>query len=200
MSEKSFSFDESLLPKNMLALYSIGAFPMARDKNSAEFDWFLPPIRAIIPLDKFNIPRTLQKILSQKNYEIKFDTSASEVFYHCRNRDESWISPKLIQAYERLCKIKKLRTVEVYIDGKLAGGLFGIATHGVFFGESMFSLQPQASKIALAHLLLRLKEKKYLLLDVQYISEHLKMFGAIEISFEKYNILLKEALARRCGF
>lgn len=200
MSEKKFSFDESLLPVNMLALYSIGAFPMAKDKISSEFDWYLPPIRAIIPLNKFNIPRSLKKILSQNNYEIKFDNSASEVIHHCQNRDESWISPKLIQAYERLFKIKKLHTVEVHIDGKLAGGLFGIATHGVFFGESMFSLQPHASKIALAHLLWRLKEKKYLLLDIQYISEHLKMFGAIEISFDKYNILLKEALARRCGF
>ncbi len=200
MSDSKIFADDLLLPQNMLKLYSMGAFPMAKSKFSEKIEWFMPPIRAVIPLHKFNIPRSLKKIIDKNNYEVKFDSATMKVVNNCRKREESWISPKLIKAYKNLFELGHLHSVEVYFDGELSGGLYGLVINGAFFGESMFSLKPQASKIALAHLLFHLKEKKFLLLDIQYITEHLKMFGAIEISFERYNIILKEANARVCRF
>jgi len=183
---------ELLMPEKMIKLYAAGAFPMA-DNDAGTIEWFCPETRTIIPLENYHLPRSLKKILNENRFTVQFDTDFLSVVKHCANRDETWISDKLITAYLNLQKQGHIHTVEVYQQEKLVGGLYGVSYRGAFFGESMFSLVSQASKIALAHLLAHLKEKNFTLLDVQYMTEHLKMFGATEISFEFFNSLLKEA-------
>jgi leucyl/phenylalanyl-tRNA--protein transferase len=190
---------ELLLPDNMLRMYACGAFPMAEDKNG-EIDWYLPEIRTIIPLDKFNIPRSLKKFIKDNRFEIRQDFDFLSVVRGCADRESTWITEELIEAYQRLYKRKHVHSVEVWQEGKLVGGLYGITFRGAYFGESMFSRVPQASKAALAYLLEHLKQKDFILLDVQYITPHLKMFGAVEISFDQYQKILEESYLRNCEF
>lgn len=200
MSDKNTEFYKELLkPENMLRLYAKGAFPMA-DEKSGNINWYLPDTRCIIPLDNFNIPRSLKIFIERNEFELKLNQDFLSVVKNCANRKSTWISDELISAYLRLYKIGHIQTVEVYKEGILVGGLYGINFRGAFFGESMFSKIPQASKIALAKLLHHLKEKDFILLDVQYMTEHLKMFGAVEISFEEYNKLLELSYERACVF
>ena len=198
-SKERFDPKELLKPDNMLRLYASGAFPMA-DAETGFINWYLPEVRTIIPLDNFNIPRSAQKLIEEKNFEIKFDTDFEGVVAGCADRESTWISDELINAYKRLKKRGHIHTVETWNGGKLVGGLYGVTFRGAFFGESMFSKVSQASKVALVSLLKHLKEKDFVLLDVQYMTEHLKMFGAIEISFEDYTKLLHKAYAKVCEF
>ena len=190
---------ELLKPENMLRLYARGAFPMA-DAKTGSINWYLPEIRTIIPLDSYNIPRSAKKAIDDENFAIRFDTDFESVLEGCADRESTWISEELKTAYRRLKKRGYIHTVEAWKNGKLAGGLYGVTFRGAFFGESMFSQVSQASKAALAALLKHLKEKDFVLLDVQYMTEHLKMFGATEISFEEYTKLLHQAYARECEF
>jgi len=183
----------------MIRLYASGAFPMA-DAKSGGINWYLPEIRTIIPLNNFNIPRSAKKVIDAENFEIKFDTDFEGVLEGCADRESTWISEELKAAYRRLKKRGHIHTVETWKDGKLVGGLYGVTFRGAFFGESMFSKVSQASKAALVALLKHLKEKDFVLLDVQYMTEHLKMFGAVEISFEEYTKLLHEAYAKVSEF
>lgn len=198
-SKDRFNPEELLQPENMLRLYASGAFPMA-DAETGSINWYLPEIRTIIPLDNFNIPRSAKKAVEDENFEIRFDTDFESVVAGCADRDSTWISEELIDAYKRLKKRGHIHTVETWKDGKLVGGLYGVTFRGAFFGESMFSKVSQASKAALVALLKHLKEKDFILLDVQYMTEHLKMFGAMEISFEEYTKLLHKAYAKECEF
>lgn len=199
MVEKNNELLKSMLqPDNMIRLYASGAFPMADE--SGQINWYLPEIRTIIPLDNFNIPRSAKKAIEKQNFEIKFDTDYLSVIKGCADRPSTWISEELIVAYRRLHKRGYLHTVETYQNGKLVGGLYGITFRGAFFGESMFSKVSQASKAALIALLNHLKEKDFVLLDVQYMTNHLKMFGAIEISWEQYSALLQKAYLSGCSF
>lgn len=183
----------------MLRLYSRGAFPMA-DEKTGEINWYLPEIRTIIPLANYNYPRSLKKFIEKNNFEIRLDFDFLTVVKACAKREKTWISKELINAYLKLNDLGYIHTVEVWKQEKLIGGLYGVAYKGAFFGESMFSRISQASKVALIKLIEHLNEKNFVLLDVQYITEHLKMFGAKEISFEKYNNLLAEAYLRECEF
>ena len=183
----------------MLRLYARGAFPMA-DEKTGEISWYLPEIRTIIPLNNYNFPRSLKKAMDKINYEVKYDFDFISVVKACANREKTWISDQLIKAYLRLNSLGHVHTVEIYQRNKLIGGLYGITFQGAFFGESMFSGVSQASKIALIKLIEHLKEKNFALLDVQYMTMHLKMFGAIEISFEEYNRLLEIAYQRDATF
>jgi leucyl/phenylalanyl-tRNA--protein transferase len=198
-SKEDEIFDEFLRPDNMLRLYATGAFPMADEKNGA-IEWYLPDTRCIIPLNNFNIPRSAIKKISQLNFEIRFDTEILSVLKACADREHTWISERLIEAYKRLIKRGHLHSVETWKDGELVGGLYGVTFRGAFFGESMFSKTSQASKASLINLLCRLKEKDFALLDVQYMTEHLRMFGAIEISLDEYKENLVEAYQRICDF
>jgi len=198
-SKEHFNPKELLKPDNMLRLYASGAFPMA-DAETGNINWYLPEIRTIIPLNNYNIPRTAKKVIAEENFEIRFDTDFEAVLNGCADRESTWISDELKSAYRRLKKRGHIHTVESWKDGKLVGGLYGVTFRGAFFGESMFSKVSQASKAALAALLKHLKEKEFVLLDVQYMTEHLKMFGAVEISFEEYTRLLHKAYARACEF
>jgi leucyl/phenylalanyl-tRNA---protein transferase len=197
--KQHFDPEELLKPENMIRLYASGAFPMA-DAKTGNINWYLPDIRTILPLDNFNIPRSAKKAIDDENFEIKIDTDFEGVLEGCADRESTWISDELKSAYIRLKKRGHIHTVETWKDGKLVGGLYGVTFRGAFFGESMFSKVSQASKAALAALLKHLNEKDFVLLDVQYMTEHLKMFGAIEISFEEYTKLLHKAYAKECEF
>lgn len=191
--------DELLKPDNMLRLYATGAFPMA-DQESGSIEWYLPDTRCIIPLNDFNIPRSTKKEIEKLNFEIRYDTDILAVINGCADREHTWISERLIEAYKRLIKRGHVHSVETWKDGMLVGGLYGVTFRGAFFGESMFSKTSQASKAALINLLYHLKEKDFALLDVQYMTEHLKMFGAIEISLDEFKSHLLEAYQRICEF
>ncbi len=185
-SKNEISSADLLKPENMLRLYASGAFPMA-DEKTEEINWYMPEVRTIIPLENFNIPRSLKKFLETSDFEFKYDNDFLSVVKNCADRETTWISEKLIDAYLKLNKIGNIHTVETWQKGKLVGGLYGVTFRGAFFGESMFSKIEQASKAALVKLIERLNEKKFVILDVQYTTEHLKMFGATEISLKNTN-------------
>jgi leucyl/phenylalanyl-tRNA--protein transferase len=199
MNNRIIDKEDWLKPNNMIRLYSRGAFPMA-DEITGFINWYLPEIRTIIPLDNYNIPRSLNKILKENRFEIRYDYDFPQVVKGCADRDQTWISQRLIDAYIDIYKLGYVHTVETWENGNLVGGLYGISYMGAFFGESMFSKVAQASKAALVKLLEHLNEKNYAMLDVQYMTPHLKMFGAIEISFEEFNKLLQDCYKRNCQF
>ena len=196
--KKEYTMEDLLQPEMMLHLYIQGAFPMADGEE--EINWYMPEIRTVIPVEEFNTPRSLKKFLAGSGFEYKFDTRRLDVIRNCAARDETWISERLIEAYSNLIDLDFLHSVETYLEGNLVGGLYGITYRGAFFGESMFSKVPQASKAAFVKLAERLKEKNYYLIDVQYQTEHLKMFGAREVSFEQFAGLLNEAYKRDAEF
>jgi len=198
-SKENFDPKDLLNPENMLRLYASGAFPMA-DEKTGIINWYMPDTRTIIPLDNFNIPRSTRKAIKEENFEIKFDIDFERVVEGCADRESTWISDELIDGYRKLRKRGFIHTVETWKGGKLVGGLYGVTFRGAFFGESMFSKVSQASKAALVALLKHLNEKGFVLLDVQFMTEHLKMFGAIEISFDEYTKLLHKAYAKMCEF
>lgn len=192
-------FDETLQPENMIKLYSIGAFPMA-DDVTGKIEWYYPQIRAIIPLDNYNIPRSVKQLIKRKRFEIRFDDNTMEVIRNCAKRERTWISKELIEAYERIYELGYVHSVETYFMNKMVGGLYGIVIKGAFFGESMFSFHENASKVALAHLIQHLIKRNFKLLDVQILNPHLEMFGAKEISLDEFNNLLKEAIQTETTF
>ena len=194
----SFTYKDLLQPEIMIKLYARGAFPMADE--SGEINWYSPEIRTIIPLDDYNVPRSLRKFMDKSDFEYRYSTRQLEVIRECANREETWISEELIDAYKNLIKLGHLHSVEVYQKNKLVGGLYGITFAGAFFGESMFSKVPQASKSALVKLIERLNDKNFVVLDVQYLTEHLQMFGAVEISFIDFGRLLSEAYLIKTTF
>ncbi len=198
MSEKIIDYKALLEPEIMLRLYSQGAFPMADE--TGEINWYAPEVRTIIPLNNYNVPRSLRKFMEKSDFEFRINFNQLEVIKNCANRTETWISNELIDAYKKLIDAGYLHSVEVYRKNKLVGGLYGIAIMGAFFGESMFSKVSQASKSALVKLLERLNEKNFAVLDVQFQTEHLKMFGAVEIPFVEYAALLSKAYERNVSF
>lgn len=182
----------------MINAYAQGAFPMADDNG--EIGWYQPKERTVIYIDDYNIPRSLKKFMKQTDFEFRFNTNTIEVIRNCANRKETWISEELITAYKGLLDLGFLHSVETYQNNKLVGGLYGISIAGVFFGESMFSKVSQASKSAFTTLLKHLKEKDFVFVDVQYQTDHLKMFGTQEIDFDEYNKLLDIAYSREVSF
>lgn len=198
MSELKFDKKELLKPINMLNLYAQGAFPMA-DENG-EIDWYQPRTRTIIPLNKYNIPRSLKKFMRTCGFHYGYDEKIMDVVKKCADREETWISGELIDAYKGLEEIGFLHSVEVFYKSKLIGGLFGVAIGGAFFGESMFSKISQASKAALVKLIERLNQKKFVVLDVQFTNPHLEMFGSVEIDFNEYNDMLALAYDEEVSF
>lgn len=194
-----FDIKELLKPANMLRLYASGAFPMA-DEVTGNINWFMPEVRTIIPLENYNIPRSARKAIEKINFEIRLNTNFRAVVEGCADRETTWISGELIDAYRRLKKRGHVHTVETWLNNKLVGGLYGVTFRGAFFGESMFSKVSEASKAALIALIKHLKDKDFVLLDVQYMTDHFKMFGAKEISLEEYTKLLYNAYTRACEF
>lgn len=199
MNDDDFLSEDVLLqPENMITLYSRGAFPMADEQGT--LSWYLPEVRTIIPLDNYNIPRSLRKFVQKCGFEYRYDFDFLSVIKNCADRESTWISEKLIEAYKRLYRNGHLHTVEVWEKNRMVGGLYGVTVRGAFFGESMFSKVTQASKAALVMLIEHLNEKGFIVLDVQYQTEHLKMFGAVEIPFDEFDKLLNKAYKKECTF
>ncbi len=184
-------------PRFLLTAYCNGYFPMA-DSKTGQIGWYSPDPRTIFPLDGFKIPRSLRLTIKKGIFEIRTDTCFEDVMRGCASRDETWISPEIIRTYVRLFELGFAHSVEAWKNGALAGGLYGVSIGGAFFGESMFSAERDASKVALAALVHRLKERGYQLLDTQYTTPHLLRFGAQEISREEYLKRLQSAIALEC--
>jgi len=163
--------------------------------ENGEIGWFSPDPRGIIPLDAFHIPHGLKRVLRKGIFQIKLDTSFEAVVRACADRPETWISERIIQSYANLHRLGFAHSVEAWLENKLAGGLYGVSVQGAFFGESMFHRVPDASKVALVELVNRLNNRGFRLLDTQFVNNHLKQFGAIEIPRRKYMHLLKQALS-----
>lgn len=201
MNREEYVYPDSFLePENMLKLYAMGAFPMADSKDSTNIQWYMPETRTIVQFPDFNIPRSLKKHLTNSRYEIRFDYDVESIIAACSERSETWISPKLISAYRGLINLGSIHSVEIYQDDELIGGLYGVSFRGAFFGESMFSKKSQASKIALVYLMERLRDRGYVLLDVQYETDHLNMFGIIQIPLSEYKQLLIQAYKKEVSF
>lgn len=186
-------------PEFLCNAYCNGYFPMA-DTKTGEISWYSPDPRTIFDLNEFHIPRSLILTLKKKNYEVRINNRFEEVMRACAEREETWISETIIQSYIQLYRIGLAHSVETWKDGKLIGGLYGVAIRGAFFGESMFSRMRDGSKIALVSLVNRMKERGFALLDTQYLTPHLKNFGAREIPRSEYLKRLEESLNINCSF
>ena len=181
-------------PDFIVTAYCNGYFPMA-DARTGAISWHSPDPRAIIPLDGFRISRSLQRVVQKRSFEIRIDTAFQGVIRGCARREDTWISEELISAYMMLHVKGIAHSVESWQGEKLVGGLYGLAIRGGFFGESMFSTVSNASKVALVRLVELLKRRGFKLLDTQFMNDHIRQFGAIEIPRAVYQSRLSEALA-----
>lgn len=195
---------ENITPELLLQAYAIGVFPMAQSQDAEELYWFDPDPRTIIPLDDFHISRRLERTLRQKKFKVTFDQAFTEVMKKCAepapDREETWINDSIIKLYTQLHNYGYAHSVETWQNDKLVGGVYGVSIGGLFAGESMFSRVTDASKVALASILKHLKKQNYTLFDVQYTTEHLKRFGAVEIPSEDYKRRLSNAIEQDCSF
>jgi leucyl/phenylalanyl-tRNA--protein transferase len=182
----------------LLEAYCTGIFPMALENG--KIGWFSPDPRGILPLDAFHLPHGLRRVLKKNKFEIRLNTVFEEVIRACGERAETWISEEIVASYVNLHYLGFAHSVEAWMDEKLVGGLYGVSIYGAFFGESMFHSVTDASKVALVELVTRLNKRGFRLLDTQYVTNHLRMFGAVEIARPKYMNLLKQALALDCKF
>lgn len=182
--------------------YINGIFPMA-DADGTLY-WYSPDPRAVIPLDSYKPAKSLRPTLNKRLFDVRINTNFEQVMRHCaipRSEDDStWISEEIIEAYTELHHVGLAHSVETYIDNRLVGGLYGVAIGAAFFGESMFHLVPNASKVAFHHLILILREQQFQLLDTQFINDNVKRFGAIEVPKRAYNDILKKALKQKARF
>ena len=191
--------ESALDPDFLLVAYCNGYFPMATSRTGT-IEWFSPDPRAIIPLDAFKISRSLQQTIRKKKFDLKIDSAFKTVMQACAERTDTWISEEIIDVYAKLHNQQHAHSVETWCEGELVGGLYGVAIRGAFFGESMFSRMTDASKVALVHLVERLNAGHFTLLDTQYMTEHLRTFGAIDISRSLYLQMLSQALEVRTSF
>ena len=180
--------------------YSKGVFPMAEHREDASVIWIEPKKRGIIPLDGFHISHSLRCVIRKNIFDVKVDTAFRDVMLNCADRDETWINDQILDAYCNLFDLGLAHSVECWREEKLVGGLYGVSLGGAFFGESMFSKETNASKVALCVLVERLKAGGYTLLDTQFLTAHLSTFGGIEIPQEEYLILLERALDIKASF
>ncbi len=180
-------------PQFLLEGYMNGIFPMA-DPKTGLIEWFLPDPRAIFPIYNLKPSHSVKKIIKKKIFQVKIDSCFEQVIKGCANRKDSWINEVIINSYINLHHLGFAHSIETFKDGELVGGLYGVAIGGAFFGESMFSLVSNASKVAFYYLVEHLKQKKFVLLDSQFINEHTKLLGAIEIPLDHYLKILKYAV------
>jgi len=177
------------------AAYGQGIFPMG---EGDEISWYRPRTRAIIPLDQFHISKSLARTLRLGRFEVTFDKDFTGVMAACADRDETWITEPIKRAYLELHREGGAHSVEVWVDGILAGGTYGVHLGAAFFAESKFHRVTDMSKVALASLVGHLRERGFELLEVQYLTEHLQQFGTIEITGKDYARRLERALSRDC--
>lgn len=185
-------------PRELLACYARGVFPMADARDDARVFLIDPERRGVIPLDRFHVARRLARTVRGEPFEVKIDTAFAEVVGQCAvarpGRLETWINTPIERLYNQLHQQGFAHSVECWLEGELVGGLYGVALQGAFFGESMFSRRTDASKVALVHLVGRLIADGFVLLDTQFLTEHLAQFGAQEIPRREYHRRLARAL------
>lgn len=187
-----------ITPQVLLKAYSCGIFPMAESADDAALYWIEPQHRGILPLDAYHIPRRLARTLRTTDLVVKIDTAYDAVIDGCAasrpGRRTTWINTRIRNLYRELFELGHCHTVEVWRGSDLVGGLYGVALGGAFFGESMFSYERDTSKIALAHLIARLVKGGFTLLDTQFVTAHLRQFGATEVERSEFQNLLDVAL------
>ncbi|PZM16795.1 leucyl/phenylalanyl-tRNA--protein transferase [Rhizobium tubonense] len=187
-----------ITPEILLRAYSIGLFPMAESADDPEIFWVEPELRGVLPLDTFHVSKSLAKTVRRKPFDIRFDWDFDSVIAACAEhtsgRPSTWINRTIRTLYSALHKVGHAHSVEAWDDGELVGGLYGVSLGSAFFGESMFSRRTDASKICLVHLVERLQEKGFTLLDTQFTTEHLKNFGAIDVPKDEYARMLAKAM------
>lgn len=193
-----------ITPQALLKAYAVGMFPMAESAEDPSLYWIEPDARGIMPLDRFHIPRRLRRTIHAGDFEIRNDTDFAAIIDGCAapapGRAETWINDRIRRLYEQLFVLGHCHTVEVWRDDKLIGGLYGVRLGAAFFGESMFSRETDASKIALVYLVARLRRGGFQLLDTQFTTPHLKQFGAVEIDKRDYQRLLEQAISAEADF
>ncbi|GLR61911.1 leucyl/phenylalanyl-tRNA--protein transferase [Rhizobium indigoferae] len=187
-----------ITPDILLRAYSIGLFPMAESAGDPEIFWVEPELRGVLPLDHFHVSKSLAKAVRKKPFEIRFDHAFDEVIAACAEetsgRPSTWINKTIRSLYSTLFDMGHAHTVEAWEGDELVGGLYGVSLGSAFFGESMFSRRTDASKICLVHLVDRLRERGFTLLDTQFTTEHLKTFGAIDVPKADYALMLSAAM------
>ncbi len=193
-----------ITPELVLRAYAAGVFPMAEDREDDSLFWVDPEARGILPLTAFHVPRRLARTVRAERFEVTVNRDFDQVIEACagarRGTPGSWINRRIVRLYGELHRMGFVHSLEVRREGRLVGGLYGVALGAAFFGESMFSHERDASKVGLVHLVARLLAGGYLLLDSQFITEHLSQFGAVELERERYHQLLASALDRQGDF
>ena len=188
----------------LVRAYSAGIFPMAETRDAATVFWVDPPTRGILPLDTFHVPRRLAKTVRGGVFDVRCDTAFERVMRCCAEaapqRPDTWINAEIIRAYTELHDLGCAHSIESWCDGRLVGGVYGVALGGAFFGESMFRRRTDASKVALVHLVARLRLGGFRLFDIQFVTEHLCRFGAVEIPARVYLQRLADAIRGAATF
>ena len=186
-------------PDLLLRAYAIGVFPMADSREAKDVFWVEPRRRAIMPLDAFHLSRSLKRTLRSGTFAVTCDSAFDEEVERCAEREETWINVSIQQSFAELHRLRHAPSIECWAGGELVGGLYGVKLGAAFFGESMFSRRTDASKVALAWLVARLKVGGFRLLDCQFMTEHLRSLGAIEITQKAYVSMLSDALSAAAG-
>ncbi len=203
MANRENTFIE-ITPEVLLKAYACGIFPMAESADDPALYWIEPEMRGIIPLDGFHIPARLARSVRTTGFTVCVDRDFEAVIDGCAeakgDRARTWINTRIRKIYGSLFAHGHCHSVEVYDGGTLVGGLYGVSLGRAFFGESMFHRARDASKIALVHLVARLRAGGYRLLDTQYVTEHLKTFGAVEVGKRRYHKMLEEAIVGEADF
>ncbi|MGB8275744.1 MAG: leucyl/phenylalanyl-tRNA--protein transferase [Alphaproteobacteria bacterium] len=193
-----------LTPDLLLRAYAVGIFPMAESRYDERLFWIDPESRGVLPLDRVRVPRRLRRRLRQQPFEVTADAAFDEVMASCaeatRERPNTWINGEIVNLYSALHRMGHAHSIECWRGAKLVGGLYGVSLGGAFFGESMFSRETDASKIALIHLVARLRAGGYRLLDTQFVTAHLKQFGTVEITRAEYHRRLAHATKAEARF
>lgn len=193
-----------ITPHVLLKAYACGIFPMAEAADDPGLYWIEPERRGILPLDSFHVPRRLKRTVRQDKYQVRIDTAFDEVIDGCaapgENRRRTWINGRIRKLYADLYALGHCHSVEAWAGDTLVGGLYGVRLGGAFFGESMFTRARDASKVALVHLVARLRAGGFALLDAQFLTDHLARFGAVEVSRRVYQGELEAALPVPANF
>ena len=193
-----------ITPDLLLQAYRIGVFPMGERRDDPKLYWLDPRLRAVLPLDGFHLSRRLARTVRSGHFEVAANTAFADVLHACAEprpgHPESWINEPIIGLYTELHRRGHAHSIECRRDGRLVGGLYGVSVGAAFFGESMFSRERDASKVALVHLVARLIRSSFRLLDCQFMTEHLRSFGAIEMPREEFRERLADAVDREATF
>jgi leucyl/phenylalanyl-tRNA---protein transferase len=194
----------TITPQILLKAYAAGVFPMAEDEDDPALYWIEPDERAIFPLDQVHVSRSLRKVVRRKIFDVRIDSSFPQVIAACAERTEgrrtTWINARIKALYGQLAKMGCAHSVECWREDKLVGGLYGVRIGSAFFGESMFSRETDASKVAFVHLVARLNAGGFALLDAQFLNPHIERLGAVTITKGEYQKLLEPALEGAADF